>query len=226
MRSGYATLTAKDFGALAADPQMAAYHACWGQLPMDDEMPAGATYRRRRFGRLKVTVTDSVMTMEALPHAAFTQAAEIIALHQGKARLFEPIPREVLLGPVMRALVAFDVAAAHAVSGSTRWLVNLHMVRVVARSGLDGQPTPEGRHRDGHLFVGMHLLGRTGCGGGESVVYVDDRPVMKTTMCDQLDSLIVDDQRVTHEVTAITSTGAEGIRDMLLVDLNLDPNGA
>jgi hypothetical protein len=58
------------------------------------------------------------------------------------------------------------------------------------------------------------------------VVYVDDQPVMKTTMLNPLDSLIVDDNRVTHEVTPITATGHEGIRDMLLVDLNLDPNPA
>jgi hypothetical protein len=232
MTSGFATLTAGDFGALAVDPELAAFHASWAQLPADDEMPEGATYRRRRFGRLRVEVTAAGMTMEALPHTTFTQSAEINAMHQGKARLFAPIPREVLLGPVMRALVAFDVATVRAVNGATRWQVGLHMVRVVARSDMDGQPTPEGRHRDGHMFVGMHLLGRTGCGGGESVVYLDDQPMMKTTMRDQLDSLIVDDQRVTHEVTPITATALEGIRDMLLVDLNVDvdvdpePNGA
>jgi len=224
LRSGFATLTADDFGGLASDPELAACHARWGDLPVDEEMPPGATYRRRRFGRLRLAVTDSGMTVQALPHSSFTQDAAINAMHQGRARMFAPIPHEVLLGPAMRALVALDAAIVSAVTGNRNWLVNLHMIRVVAHSGLDGQPTPEGRHRDGHLFVGMHLLGRNGCAGGESVVYRDDAPVMKLTLQNSLDSLIVDDHRVTHEVTPVTAVAGEGIRDMLLVDLNIDLN--
>jgi hypothetical protein len=224
LRSGFATLTAADFGGLATDPELAACHARWNDLPADDEMPPGATYRRRRFGRLRLTVGDSGMTVQALPHSTFTQDAQINAMHQGRARMFAPIPPDVLLNPAIRALVAFDAAIASAVTGNRHWLINLHMIRVMAMSDLEGQPTPEGRHRDGHLFVGMHLLGRNGCAGGESVVYRDDAPVMKLTLQNKLDSLIVDDNRVTHEVTAITAVAGEGMRDMLLVDLNLDAN--
>ena len=39
-------------------------------------------------------------------------------------------------------------------------------------------------------------------------------------MTDPLDSLVVDDHRVTHEVTPISPLGEHGVRDMLLVDLN------
>ena len=105
---------------------------------------------------------------------------------------------------------------------ATRWIVGVHMVRVVARIGAPGQPTPEGRHRDGHDYVGMHLMGRRDCAGGQSVMFRVGREPVRLTLVECLDSLIVDDAALTHEVTAIAADGGEGVRDTLLVDLNVE----
>ena len=49
---------------------------------------------------------------------------------------------------------------------------------------------------------------------------MDDREVARLTLAGPLDSLMVDDARVTHEVTAINAVAGVGVRDMLLLDLN------
>jgi hypothetical protein len=218
--TGFTAPQAADFGDLAGAPDFGTFHDNWNDLPMDEAMPAGATYRQRRYGRLHVEVGAADVQITALGHAPFRQAAEHIPLHMGKAREFAPIARAGLLDPALHAMVAFDVAIAAAASGVKTWTVNVHMVRIVARSGLPGEPTPEGRHRDGHLFVGMHLLRRDSCGGGESIIYLDDREIARLMLVDPLDSLMVDDKRVTHEVTAISARAGQGTRDMLLVDMN------
>ena len=218
--SGFTALSAEDFGDLGTDPALGVLYRAWDNLPLDEAMPPGATYRRRRFGRLRIDVTGGGLRIDPLPHSAFQQPADIIPLHGGRARVFAPIPEDTLCAPALHALVAFDVTLAAAVCGIRAWLVNLHLIRIMASAGLAGQPTPEGRHRDGHLYVGMHLFGRTACSGGESFVYHDDTRVASLTMTAPLDSLVVDDHRVTHEVTPISPLGENGIRDMLLVDLN------
>jgi hypothetical protein len=218
--TGFTVLSAEDFGDLGTDPTLATLYRDWEDLPLDEAMPPGATYRRRRFGRMRIDVSDSGLHLDALPHAAFQQGADIIPLHGGRARVFAPVSPQTLVAPALRALVAFDVTLATAVSGIRAWLVNVHLIRIVASAGLAGEPTPEGQHRDGHLYVGMHLFGRTGCAGGESVIYEDATRIAALTMAAPLDSLVVDDRRLTHEVTPITPLDGQGVRDMLLVDLN------
>lgn len=218
--AGFALLHADDFDHLLADADLAALQACWNDLPLDEAMPDGATYRRRRYGRLRAELGSDGVRLTVLPHAAFQQSAELNPIHGGRPRMFAPIPPDALLAPGVRALVGFDVTVASMVSGLRSWAVNLHMVRIVSPRDGQGQPTPEGRHQDGHLFVGMHLLRRSGCTGGESIVYRDDEPVTRLTMTAPLDSMMVDDHRVSHEVTPIVAVDDEGVRDMLLVDLN------
>jgi hypothetical protein len=194
----------------------------WDRLELDEALFDGGTYRYRRYGRL-CAERDSPghRRFTPLPHAPFWQSAEHIPDYGGQERLFGPIPDETLLGPALLGLVAADLSVVERVTGhSGRWDVGLHMVRVVAVPGAPGSPTPEGRHRDGHDFVGMHLFRRAGCAGGESIVYREGRAPVRTTLTERLDSLVVADTRLTHEVTPVVADGRTGVRDMLLVDLN------
>src|SRR5690606_36512610 len=92
--------------------------------------------------------------------------------------------------------------------------------RIVAHPTSAGLPTPEGRHSDGHRFVGMHLVPRDNCTGGLSVVHPEQGPPVELMLTEPLDSLFVADRDVTHEVTAIGTVDGTAVRDMLLVDLN------
>ncbi|MFI5496377.1 2OG-Fe dioxygenase family protein [Actinoplanes sp. NPDC051859] len=218
-RDGFAVLRRADLAGLLSEPDLEEFRKAWEDLPVDTELAGGGTYRERRYGKLRVRVGAGGVTFEALPHATFRQ--DVIPLWAGRNRVFAPITPEVLEHPGMTALVGFDARLATALSGRTEWEIGVHLVRIIARRGAEGLPTPEGRHRDGHAYVGMHLVRRDGVTGGRSTIYPNDggEPV-STTLTDPLDSVFVDDAAVTHEVTPTVPAAATGVRDMLLVDVN------
>ncbi|MDA3650036.1 2OG-Fe dioxygenase family protein [Saccharopolyspora indica] len=219
VRDGYTVMRREDLRPLMTGEDFRSLRRAWNDLCLDTELADGGTYRYRRYGRLAVEVTEQGVQFAPLPHATFRQ--DVIPLWQGKDRSFAPISEEVLLGAGMRALVGLDAQLASAVSGRTSWTVGIHLIRVIAPLGAVGKPTPEGRHRDGHLFVGMHLLRRDDCDGGLSTVYPERREPVSLTLTDPLDSMFVDDNRVMHEVSPTRAAEVvDGIRDMLLVDLN------
>lgn len=217
----FVVLPGRELGGWFPGEGLARFAACWERLRRD-ELVTGGVHRYRQYGRLMAAGDRTgEWGLTPLPHAAFQQSAEHVPLYGGKARMFGPIPPETLADPVLAGLVATDLAiVAAARPGASRFEVGLHMVRVVSAPEVPGHPTPEGRHRDGHDFIGMHLLGRSNCLGGESVVYRPDRPPARMMLAEPLDSLLVSDTRVTHEVTPTIAAGGPGLRDMLLVDIN------
>jgi len=50
-------------------------------------------------------------------------------------------------------------------------------------------------------------------------------PFLITTMTAALDTVVIDDRRVEHEVTPITTSEETATRDLLLVDFDPDPEG-
>jgi hypothetical protein len=215
---GFAVLRRHCLRTVVSDDEFDAFGEFWNDLPLDEQLPGGAKFRYRRYGRLRVEVGPQGPDFEILPHVTFRQ--DSIPLWRGAERRFSPIDEKLLLHPGMAALVGFDTELATQVSGQHSWEVGIHLIRMVARPGEHGLPTPEGRHRDGHLYVGMHLIRREDCEGGQSTVYPEYGDPVSLTLRDPLDSLFVDDRRVTHEVSPIRAVRADGIRDMLLVDVN------
>lgn len=215
---GFAHLTHDSVRPLLSEDALQDFRLAWDDLETDTQIPGGKTFRLRRYGRLRVGLDTGTPEFEALPHSAFRQ--DSIEMWRGQNRVFAPIPAETLLHPGMRALVGLDARIAGAVSGVTRWEVGVHLVRIVAQPDLEGEPTPEGRHRDGHAYVGMHLMRRDHLTGGHSTLYPEGAAPVPLTLTRPLDSVFVDDSRLTHEVSPISPLGGTGIRDMLLVDLN------
>ncbi|MFE6162895.1 2OG-Fe dioxygenase family protein [Streptomyces sp. NPDC056486] len=197
---------------------LSSFQALWDDLALDQNL-GGSTYRYRRYGRVRAEITASEPEFTPLAHSVFQQSAEHIPIHMGRARLFEPVAQEHLSHPVLLGLLADGLRLIRSGDDRTQWEIGLHFVRTIA-GATPGLPTPEGRHRDGHDYIGMHLLGRRGCTGGESIVYRDGRPDTRLTLLDPLDGMVVVDAAIMHEVTPIAATDGEGVRDMLLVDYN------
>lgn len=221
-RTGFVVPRRAALERLMSAADLEALRGAWEDMPVDDQIAPGATYRERRYGRLRAEVSGDEVAFDVLPHTTFRQ--DVIPMWTGKSRRFAPIDDRVLTSAGLRALIGFDARLATALTGHRTWEIGIHLVRIVARAGAAGRPTPEGRHRDGHEFVGMHLLRRDGVTGGLSTVYSEDggEPV-RTTLLAPLDSMFVDDSRVTHEVSPTSPVGDRGVRDMLLVDVNRAP---
>ncbi|MFH8724873.1 2OG-Fe dioxygenase family protein [Streptomyces termitum] len=219
VRTGFACLRGDRVRQLLPADALEEFRAAWEDLEPDTGIPGGKLFRLRRYGRLRVEVgADGSTSFAPLPHTAFRQ--DVIRMWRGQERVFAPVPPEVLLHEGMLALVGMDARAATRLGGTSSWEVGVHLIRVLAEPGGEGEPTPEGRHRDGHAYIGMHLLRRDRCGGGLSTVHPEGGEPVRMTLLDPLDSMFVDDSRVTHEVSPIGPLGGTAIRDMLLVDLN------
>jgi hypothetical protein len=224
-REGAAFLSGICFGSLLSPPAFGEFASAWSNLGQDEYLPGGATYRKRRYGRLLAKPgPGNSYTLNPMSPATFQQPAELIPLYRGRPRTFEPIGEDALVSPLLLALMNIDLAIITAAEGSRdAFIVGLHMIRVVVLLGLSQPPAPEGRHTDGHCYVAMHLMNKRGCVGGESRVFLPgaSEPILEATLTESLDTLIVDDRRVEHAVTAVRALEYEGTRDMLLVDFDL-----
>jgi hypothetical protein len=203
--------------------------AQWEDLPRDEHLADGGEWRQRRHGLLRARPAGHQgYVLEPLPAAPFQQSADLIPLYGGKARTFAPVDEGALGGPALRTLLQHDLELVARAEGERRpWRIQLHMIRVLASASEQIAPAPEGRHSDGHAYVAMHLIGRERCEGGVSRIYTAGSkvPFLITTMTAALDTVVIDDRRVEHEVTPITTSEETATRDLLLADFDPDPEG-
>lgn len=198
----------------------------WQHLPLDLYLGPGQDYRYRRYGTLHVERKGrgryDVELGEATP---FVQSAELIPMYKGQPRELPPASRHVLTHKALRHLLALDleIIASSRPSETSSAQVGVHLIRVIARPGHSSAPAPERRHRDGHDYVAMHLVKRDpALRGGESKVYALEAtvPFLTTTLSSPLEALVVDDNRVEHDVTPVSTAGESAFRDMLLIDFD------
>jgi hypothetical protein len=73
----------------------------------------------------------------------------------------------------------------------------------------------------------MHLIRRRNIAGGVTTVYGEgDKVLQALTLLDPLDSIYVEDTRVTHDVTPVHSENQiRGIRDVLVVTYRCAKDG-
>jgi hypothetical protein len=96
----------------------------------------------------------------------------------------------------------------------------MHQFRIEARPDVEGQPTPEGLHRDGVDWVLVLLVRRENVERGETNITDLQRALVSSfTLTDPMDAALVDDSRVFHGVTAIRpiDPSRPAFRDVLVV---------
>ena len=150
----------------------------YADLPADEYLPGGATYRYRRYGRFSFTPESGSLTR--LPHEDYFQSADINAVTGGYVRKFAPLLDGIFANPFLQALIRFDFAQfpLEAEGAAGEWEVHVHLIRVTAEAGQPGHPTPEGIHRDGAAFVTVHLAELVNASGGGVSIYDDDRKLL------------------------------------------------
>ncbi|MEV6689903.1 2OG-Fe dioxygenase family protein [Micromonospora sp. NPDC051196] len=192
----------------------------WDDLPIDPYVqPSHRTSRYRRLGRL---LGRSQGGLEALPAEPFYQATDVNRVYGGQARQFGPITPEMYGNAHFQTTLAHDLEFIRRASGyDGDWLITVHVIRVTAAGDATSAPAPEGRHSDGHDYVVMHLIGRQNCTGGVSRIFRkgEAEPLFVHTMLNPMETIVLDDRVMEHEVTPIGPEDAPvAIRDMMIID--------
>ena len=193
-----------------------AFAESWNGMARDEYMADGGRYRRRRHA----TFTANAQGIRRAAHQPHYQSRTYNQLNGGIARWFEPTPASVAAGASFQTILA----ACHDLFGSLRpghdWHVETHQFRIEAKPGEAGQPTPEGRHRDGVDFVLVLLIRRENIARGVTTIHGPDAADLGSfTLEHPLEAALVDDHRVFHGVTAVEpiDPSRPAHRDVLVV---------
>jgi hypothetical protein len=183
--------------------------------------------RQRRIGRFAVDV--KIQSVIPLSHRKFYQESKHNKLFGGLMRDFAPLEPEIAHSQYLQSLLLEDLAFLNAqVHKGEIWEAIVHQIRVIPQASEAALPAPEGRHRDGHEYLVMHLIERHNITGGESYLYEGDdesEPLFVKTLTNPLDAIFVHDARLTHDVSPIRAEAPihPAWRSMLLIDFNLRP---
>jgi hypothetical protein len=192
----------------------------WNRLEIDTYMADGGRYRRRRHAVYAAPATGPIHRGSHQPHY---QALDYNPLNGGIARWYTPMAPEVGDGPTMRTILAFVRSFFGDLAPQTRaWHVEVHQFRIEAGPGAEGQPTPEGLHRDGVDYVLVLLIHRRNIASGTTTIHgLEGRHLGGFTLTDALDAALLDDTRVYHGVTPVQALdpALPAYRDVLVVTL-------
>jgi hypothetical protein len=142
------------------------------------------------------------------PHQPHYQSRDYNQMNGGIERWFQPFTEEVAESVTLHAIlrVCFSIFNGLTPPGSRpdSWHTECHQFRIEARAGEDGQPTPEGLHRDGVDWVLVMLVKRANIAEGVTSIHDSARQeIGRFTLTEPFDSAFVDDSRVYHGVTPV-----------------------
>ena len=176
----------------------------WDDLPIDTYMADGGRYRRRRYAVFEIT--DGEICRAA--HQPHYQSKLYNRLNGDLERWFDPIATAIGANPILQSLLKNlaelfgQQCAGHATSDV--WHAEVHQFRIEATDGGQGQPTPEGAHRDGVDYAFVMMVRRRNVSSGVTQIFDSNgRPLGAFTLADPGDAVFLDDHRIFHGVTPI-----------------------
>lgn len=203
-----------------------AFEASWQDLHLDRYMADGGRYRRRRHA---VFACENTGELVRQPHQPHWQSLDYNPLNGGVARWFEPIDDAIAAGDSLQTVLRwFRAHVARWAPRVTAWHVEVHQFRIEAAPGLSGQPTPEGRHRDGVDFVLVLMIRRRNIERGTTTIHaLDGGELGSFTLAQPFDAAVVEDARVMHGVTAVepVDPSLPAFRDVLVVTFRASGEG-
>jgi hypothetical protein len=174
----------------------------WDELKPDSYAAERGTTRLRRYGHFHFTPVDR--HFQLLSHDGFAQPENSNPLYLERERFFEPLTERFLDDAVLRGLLKLLGGVATALDDTAEWSAKVTQFRVLASADGQGDPTPEGLHRDGVTLVTSLLVGRDNAVGGESTVYdFAGERLLATTLSEPGTMLLGDDRTTVHGVTPI-----------------------
>jgi len=195
----------------------------WEHLAPDLYMADGGSCRLRRYGLYQLSATTGQLNY--VPDASFYQSIEFNPLNGGEQRHFAPLHDDTVKNPFLRELIWFDFAQLTAKKHIEEdWLIGVHQIRILAATGLQGNPTPEGIHRDNETYTAQHLIARHNIDDGINYFYGSGvepttRPEIVWKQQSYFDSYYFD-RSLWHSVSPIVcgNRDEDGYRDVILID--------
>ena len=188
----------------------------WENLVPDSYAAELGLRRLRRYGLY--SFVDGVAT--PMPNDVFIQPQNSNPLYVDRDRHFEPLTEVFADDPLLTRLLVLLGRFANALDDVPAWVVKVHPFRVVASADGEGQPTPEGLHRDGVTLVTSLLIRRSNAIGGESSVFDSTgRHLLTTTLAESGTLLLGDDRHTVHGVSPIrpADPAQPARRDVLVI---------
>jgi len=190
----------------------------WDDLEDDKYMADGGAYRSRRYSEFKIDPqSDSFVSLPQMP---FKQSLDVNYLNGGIDRHYLSIKPELVTNPAFRRVLLGCAKALSLINSHSLWRVQVFQNRIWARAAEEGNPTPEGVHRDGVDYVLTLLGSRYLVTGGESSTYLSDRKtkVFSHTLEQSGEFIFLDDVRMSHGVSPVICSQREGTgyRDVLV----------
>ncbi|WP_087026210.1 2OG-Fe dioxygenase family protein [Thaumasiovibrio subtropicus] len=200
--------------------QLAQFSRHWDQLCIDKYMADGGTYRLRRYGQCDYYAEDKAPNW--LRHRPYVQSNDVNPLNGGIVRHFEPLEESFKQDPVLLGLVELLAEMFDARWGEkVNWRVRFHPYRILATAGGQGEPTPEGLHRDGVTYITSVMVKRHNVVGGKTTITDANRQFLDEFVLSQpLDVMAADDETTMHQVTGVNVDNdlvATAYRDVLVV---------
>lgn len=209
-----------------SEEELHAFAESWASMPPDPYLARKGMTRRRRHAVFEVEGTN----IQALPPRPHYQALEYNPLQGGISRHLEAIDDQVAASDALERLIVFGSLFFSEVAGATtRWDVEAHQFRIEASPSCEGQPTPEGHHRDGVDFVLVVMVRRENLRSGTTSARDDaGRELGAFTLTEPYDVALVDDRRVLHGVTPVfrSDPNKPGFRDVLVLTYRRAPTSA
>ncbi|MCE7734140.1 MAG: 2OG-Fe dioxygenase family protein [Candidatus Heimdallarchaeota archaeon] len=195
----------------------------WNHLIVDEHMNDGGKYRLRRYGRY--SLNSETMDLNYQGEVEYFQTKGLNPLNGGEVRQFAPITKESVENQFLQELILFDYNQLPIKPDltTTKWNVGVHQIRILAEPGKQGQPAPEGIHKDGEMYTVQHLIDRNNIEGGQNAAYDNNKNLIATWMqSKKFDSYYFEDDAIYHSVSEITSKDEScmGYRDVLLIDFD------
>ena len=201
-----ATLTCPLLGD-SASADWPAFAQSWDRLELDTYMGDGGRYRRRRYATLAAIAHSA--DLQTQPHQPHYQSLDYNRLNGGIARHFAPVEDAVLAGPAMQASLSAGLVIFQALHPGRAAHIEVHQFRIEARAGALGQPTPEGKHRDGVDFVLVMMVRRSNVARGTTEIFdTAGARIDSFTLTEPGDMALVDDHRALHGVTPVSPVDA------------------
>ncbi|MHA2098661.1 MAG: 2OG-Fe dioxygenase family protein [Candidatus Kariarchaeaceae archaeon] len=221
---GYSVIQANEiYFSPILDEDRKAFLNDWSKLELDNHMMDGGKYRLRRYGRF--TLNTETNDLEYQGKVNYFQTEEMNTFAGGMTRSFAPLLDDTVENQFLRELIYFDFDQIPIKSEfeNSKWNVGIHQIRILAEPGKQGQPAPEGIHKDGEMYTVQHLIERKNIEGGENAAYDNEKNRIATWMqLQQFDCYFFEDDAIYHSVSKITSKDETcvGYRDVLLIDFD------